>query len=78
MLIEYNDSHHLGENIMFLRKKFALSRRALAKLLDISESQLKQIELGEPPYFVDSSFLCRLCNFFGISKDTDLFSSCFN
>ncbi len=57
---------YCAENILYLRKKYCVSRRALANLLDMSEQILKAIETkSQPPIFFHQR-LDRLQDIFAI------------
>lgn len=52
-----------GKNLQYLRKQYSLSRRALAKLLDVSVRQIRQLEAGKWPVsgiVLDSRVLFRI------------------
>lgn len=53
-------SAHFPKNLIYLRKKYALSRKALAKLIGISEYRLNAIEKGMCYPEVDFRTLHRL------------------
>ena len=75
MLIEYNPKYHTpARNIRLLRKKYYLSRRALAKLVGISEVHLKHIEAEENAPVFDSAVFSRLMQVFPIPEGKDICS----
>lgn len=75
MLIEYNEHHHISRNVRFLRKKYSLSRRALARLVGISEFRLERIEEGTAVPVISDAVLRRLCQVFDVDSEELLFRS---
>ena len=74
MYIEYNQNYHpLGKNLQLLRKQYALSRRALARLVGISEFQLKRLEDGSADPVISDVTLQRICQIFDIEANQLLF-----
>ena len=76
MLLEYNPNYHTpGKNIRLLRKQYALSRRALARLIGLTEKQLQRIEDGEneEPVF-EMQVYCRLGQVFPLPEGKDICS----
>lgn len=69
MLIEYNGNHPVGQNILRLRKKYCLSRRALAKLLGVNEITLRELERGTSLPVIADTTLCRLCQIFAVEPE---------
>ena len=69
MIIELNDTV-FARNVRYLREHYALSRRALAKLIGISPFRLQAIENQTVlPILPFDSFL-RICEVFHVDADT--------
>ena len=68
MLIEVNGSSCI-ENIRYLRKKYAVSRRALAKLAGMSEITLRMLEEGTIAPIFRNRELKRMCSVFDVSLE---------
>ena len=62
-------SEHFPKNLIYLRKKYALSRKSLAKLIGIPENRLCAIEKGLCYPEVDIAVLNRLCQIFQLTAD---------
>ncbi len=56
-------------NVQYIRKKYFLSVKSLAMLLDICEEDLLQIESGLIPQHITVQILYRLHNIFDMSID---------
>ena len=67
MLIDLNNTYLPG-NIRYLRRRFHLSRRALAALAGIPLRELRQME-GKAPPPVDYAVAVRFCEIFGLSME---------
>lgn len=75
MIIEYNPNYHTpGKNIHLLRKQYALSCRALAKLLDIDIPYLKELESGRNPPILEDRLILRLMQIFPMPEGKDILS----
>ena len=59
----------LGKNLSYLRKKYALSRRALANLSGAQEDVLKGIEDGSLSPELPIEVFQRMCQIFNLSPD---------
>ena len=59
-------------NIRYLRKKYHLSQRSLAALLEIGVGSLRRLEHGEFSQRVTVHTLHRTCLVFGVSADVVL------
>ena len=57
-------------NLIFLRKKYALSRRALAKLIGLPEITLVRIENGTCVPAMPAEAFMRTCEVFHIDPDS--------
>lgn len=57
------------QNVQYIRKKYFLSVKSLAMLLDICEDDLLQIESGHLPKHITVQTLFRLHNIFDIPAD---------
>ena len=68
MLIEVTGTYCVS-NIKYLRRKYSLSRKALAKLIGIRFSLLKMIEEGESVEIFSHWELERLCAVFDVPKE---------
>ena len=68
MLIEYPDTV-LGRNLLFLRKKYHLSRKALSKLTGISVYTLKDWEEEKIAPVIQWEQLKRISVIFDISTE---------
>ena len=68
MLIEFH-TDICSRNILYLRKKYSVSRRALARLTGISEYTLQRYENGAFPQIYTDCQLKRLCAVFGLPLD---------
>ena len=68
MLIEFPDTM-LGRNILYLRKKYHLSRKALSCLTGISIYTLKDWETEKVRPVIYPEQLKRICAIFNISGD---------
>jgi transcriptional regulator with XRE-family HTH domain len=51
-----------------LRKSVGISRRALATMLDVSESKIYYMELGKYSRLPEAMFINKLSDFYGVSK----------
>lgn len=71
MIIE-PQKHPFCENIRYLRRKYALSRRAFCNLMGISEAKLESWEKEWGPVNLSYTTSLRICAVFGITTD-DLF-----
>ena len=60
-------------NVRYLRKKYYLSQRSLAALLEISVDSLRKLEQEELTRSVTVYTIQRICLIFGVSTD-NLFS----
>lgn len=58
-----------GNNLAYLRQKYALSRRALARLTGTTEDILKGIETGTLYPEVPIEVFHRMCEVFHLSPD---------
>ena len=56
----------VGENMQRLRIQYRVNRAEIAKILQISEAQLSEIELGASR--IDRIMLEKLCNHFAVDK----------
>lgn len=75
MQFVYNPEYHTpGRNIQLLRKKYALSRRALANLLGTNDIVLKMIEEENLPPVLSSKMVRRLSEIFPLPEGKDIFS----
>lgn len=75
MVIEYNRNYHpVSRNIRRLRRKYQLSRRALAALTGVSPKHLRQLEAGRLPPTLDSALALRLAEIFPLPPGKDIFS----
>ena len=68
MLIEMGDTR-LGRNILFLRKKYYLSRKALACLVGISVHSLKDWEVEKSKPIIRYDQLKRIAAIFNLSVE---------
>ena len=68
MLIEMGNNICI-ENILFLRKKYHISRRGLAKLIGIREYLLRNMEEGRIPAVFTREQLIRISQIFSLSLD---------
>ena len=68
MLIEMGNNICI-ENILFLRKKYHISRRGLAKLIGIREYMLRNMEEGRIPTVFTREQLMRISPLFNLSLD---------
>lgn len=59
----------LFRNMVYLRKKYLLSQRALAKLIGMSVYHLRTIENGTAAPLIQSSELKRLCAVFDVTAE---------
>ena len=66
MLIDLNNTYFSG-NIRYLRKRFHLSRRALAALAGISPRELRRIEKAKVS--VDYAVAARFRDIFGLPME---------
>ena len=57
------------QNIIFLRKKYNISRRGLAKLIGIREYVLRNMEEGRIPTVFTREQLIRISQIFSLSLD---------
>ena len=57
------------QNIIFLRKKYNISRRGLAKLIGIREYVLRNMEEGRLPTVFTREQLIRISQIFSLSLD---------
>lgn len=69
MIIE-TSGDTLSKNLVYLRTKYALSRRALAKLIGISPYTLQGIENGTLYPALSAGAFTRICEVFHVSPDT--------
>ena len=69
MMIEYGDTT-LGRNIAYLRKKYGISRTALANLTGIGYHQLKNWEAERCRPVIDYYELKRLCAIFDLAPSS--------
>ncbi|MBO5953411.1 MAG: helix-turn-helix transcriptional regulator [Oscillospiraceae bacterium] len=68
MIVETTGTYCI-KNICYLRKKYAISRRGLAKLIGMSEYTLKEMEEElRNPVFLHQQ-LERLCDIFEVSLE---------
>lgn len=75
MIIEYNKNYHpVGRNVRRLRRKYHLSRRALAALAGVSPKYLRRLEAGRLPPTMDSALALRLAEIFPLPPGRDIFS----
>ena len=65
MIIELNDNT-CPDNIVYLRKKYAVSRRGLARLSGIREDTLRRIENHVDPPIFEYTVLRRICTIFQV------------
>ena len=68
MLIDLGDKY-FPHNLIYLRKKYALSRKALARLIGISEYRLEAIEKGTCRPAVEFYSLRRLQIIFNLTTN---------
>jgi len=59
----------LGENIYHLRKEYGISRKALARLIQISEQRLRRVENGDVKARFYDFHLKRLGQVFDVHVD---------
>ena len=65
MIVDMTGSYCAG-NIRYLRKKYCVSRRALARLIKMNEIELREIEAGRFRPAFPYPQLKRLCDIFEI------------
>ena len=68
MIIEMSGDT-FANNLRYLRKKYELSRQALAKLIGISAQTLKNIETGTVYPALDIKAFRRLCEVFQVDAN---------
>ena len=68
MLIEVTGTYCVS-NIKCLRKKYSVSRKALAKLIGIRISLLKMIEEGKSAEIFSCREIDRICAVFDVPKE---------
>ena len=69
MDIIYTKEHRIPENILALRKRHHLSRKALASLLGVSAYWIKGLEEGRFPGVLPDHMLHRLCQIFDVEPE---------
>lgn len=68
MLIETGDRVCI-QNIQFLRKKYSMSRKSLAKLIGISEQKLRSLEEEPIPTVFTYQQLTRISQIFDLPME---------
>ena len=59
----------IGHNIQSLRREYGLSRKSLAKLINIPVNRLRRVEEGDAKAKLYDFHLCRLARVFDIAVD---------
>ena len=60
----------IGDNIVFLRKHYGLSRKSLAKLINIPVGRLRRVEEGDCDIRLYDFHLKRLARVFDVTVDS--------
>lgn len=63
------------KNVLQLRIGRGLTRKQMAKYLNISTSKLRRIECCDPKTRITAQLLCRVCDLFGYSSDELLYDT---
>ena len=63
----------MGRNLIYLRAQYSMSRKTLAKLIDIPLTRLRRVEAGGSRARVYDFHLCRMANVFDLSTDSLLY-----
>ena len=75
MLVNIDSSGFFSDNLIYLRKKYCLTRRSLAKLTGINEYTLKGIEDGTLPKVLNHVQLKRICQVLDVKLEVLLDSA---
>ena len=59
----------IGQNIVSLRREYGISRKALAKLINVPVNRLKRVEEGDVHAKLYDFHIKRLSRVFGITAD---------
>ncbi len=54
-------------NFTYLRKKYGISKKKMAELLDISVTSVNKIERGELPPKLNTNIIFKIQNLFGVA-----------
>ena len=74
MVFEFTGSDEFVKNIVYLRKKYCLSRKAMGRLIGLSEYTIKYMEQEKFPLIISYDVLKRLRIVFDVTTEALLHS----